>query len=193
MREIKFEDVRPGDVARSNGKEMTVVENGGGTIGLRLDSTDYGLDRFTANALGVSFWREERRLPDYPGANVSCRHKAAVREAREIINPWFTNDHTGDTWKSDDELHAWLGPDWVEKTTPPVRLVPVEPAEIAVGDYVRAELDGRAEIDGLVLEGRVSVIVGGGRTPESIKLADYLFLTPGIYTWFKREGGESDE
>lgn len=189
MREIEFEDVRPGDVARSNGKEMKVVENGGGTIGLRLDFTDYGLDRFTANALGVSFWREERQLPTYPGAWVESVLHGGVCTAVLLDDShyqWLTTDED-DPWKSDAELLEWLGPDWVEKTTPPVRWVLVDPAEIAVGDYVRA-------VDpGLVHEGRVSEIGRVILARMYIELAGLMTFASDVHTWFKLEGGESDE
>lgn len=191
MYEIAFDDVRPGDVARSNGKELKVREVRPTVVALHAGEGT-GVRWFTpgvAEFLGVSFWREERPLPDYPGAWVRANCVGnAVRNARikGDVQPWLTIDPDR-PWKSDEELLEWLGPDWGEETKPPARWVPVEPAEIAVGDYVRAE------IDGLVLEGRVSVLGGGGRTPESIKLADSISLAPEVYTWFKREGGETDE
>lgn len=183
MREIAFEDVRPGDVARSNGKELKVVENGGGGIGLRLDY--YWLDRVAADALGVSFWREDRALPTYPGAWVRVdRAGDAVRSLTDEGDdqPWLTTDPDR-PWKSDDQLLEWLGPDWVEESTPPARWVPVDPADIEAGDYVRAERDGGAR------EGKVKF----GRDGNGcIGIYGVGLCDAERFAWFKREGGDSN-
>lgn len=182
MREIKFEDVKPGDVARSNGKELKVVKNRVDGLGIRLEDTNYWLDRLTADALGVSFWREDRRLPGYPGAWVwanSVGHAVRVLTYEEDAQPWLTTDPDR-RWKSDEELLEWLGPDWVEESTPPVRWVPVLPVDIEVGDYVRAETDD----DGSAREGEVTDVDYGGMSIEIKGMGHY---TVRFYTWFKRE------
>lgn len=126
MREIPVTEVREGDVARSNGKELRVM---GGFAPISLircagdDPFEFVWTSRDLAALGVTFWREERKLPDYPGAIVASRdgHRHAVRACDRGVNfaPWLTTD--SDPWKTDPELLEWLGPDWRETTTPPAR------------------------------------------------------------------------
>lgn len=135
----------------------------------------------------MSFWREERPLPDYPGAWVRANYVGnAVRHARVKGDdqPWLTTASVA-SWKSDEELLEWLGPDWVEESTPPVRWVPVEPRDIEVGDYVRCERSG-GRLEGEVIQVRADT--GLIITDEWYRLVSNLSCT-----WFKREGGESDE
>lgn len=185
MREIEFEDVRPGDVARSNGKEVKVREVRLKVVALHAGEGT-GVRWFTpgvANALGVSFWREDRRLPDYPGAWV--RAKGVGQAVRALTDegdgePWFTNEPDW-CWRSDAELLEWLGPDWEELSKPPARWAPVDPADIEAGDYVRAERDGGAR------EGKVKFGRDGNGV---IGIYGVGLCDAERFAWFKREGGE---
>ena len=170
MREIKIDDVREGDVARSNGKELRVV--GASPTGrlIRCEGGDQYTFRWTHEtlaALGVTFWREERALPIYSGAIVASRDRLrfAVRSCAwsEHLAQWLTTDQ-GHQWRHDPELLEWLGPDWEEMATPPAReWVPVDFDQIRDGDFARVEwqgaaVEGVAAVDGHEIEFKLSVI-----------------------------------
>lgn len=133
MREIPVDEVREGDVARTNGKELAVrYSMPSGMIRFEGPVGSFYMAPDAAVALGVTFHRPVRQLPDYPGALVHTKDNS------------FVLDADGDWWDLDggclvvvNAIHE-LGDDWREATSPPAPVwVPVDPATLDRNDKVR--------------------------------------------------------
>lgn len=71
--EIKIEDVKPGDVARCNGREFPVVEDGGCTLCDVHTGGRYLLSWYGFSSLGFTFWRKVKREPRaFTGTLTGC-------------------------------------------------------------------------------------------------------------------------
>ena len=188
MKEIKIEDVRAGDVARSNGREFRVAQKtlNGGDIRLTAEAgLGHWVNAHYLDLLGVTFHRPARELPTYPGARIGAAGKTALRSAGPApLFRWLASDAAGFAWKSDREVLDWIGHDWQERTEPPARWVEVDPEGIETGDFIRFELLG-----GVAVEGRVDSTPAVGITFLS---QDWTFDVGEPGKWFKRTGGESD-
>lgn len=186
MREIKIYDVREGDVARSNGREFRVagvltsghliLHQGEGSFALHGSPSEL-------TVLGVTFWREERKLPGYPGAVVSSGdgHRRAVRARNrgESFALWLTTTDCV-PWKTEPELLEWLGPNWQEMTTAPSarEWVPVDAGQVREGDFVRFEWADGDAVEGVVTEDGDEHEVGD---------LDISVIPAERGQWFKRE------